>query len=410
MSGKITAGALSMGKSCCAVGCANRYSKDSGIPFYRFPTDAERRAFWISAVNRKDWMPNEHSWICGAHFITGCKSNDPVSPDFIPSVFDYVKSPQKRKLINDIERYDRTLATKKRRMDNAAAAESRLVSLADDGTSNGLDFLEPHTGAFTSTILSISEIEKLESRTRLLEKENSKLKEENECLLLSNHALKEQLNNLQGECRLLKESECMLSQEWFEGNDAKVKYYTGLPNFVTLLAIYNFFAPYIEITNRSVLSPFQQLMIALMKLHLNLGDQDLSFRFGVNQSTISRCFNKMICVLYIRLKPLIKWPERSVLLKTMPMEFRHNFRSCVTIIDCFEVFMERPTNVKARAQTWSSYKHHNTAKFLIGIAPQGVITFISRGWGGRVSDVHITENCGILENLMQGDLILADRI
>ena len=91
------------------------------------------------------------------------------------------------------------------------------------------------------------------------------------------------------------------------------------------------------------------------------------------------------------------------------MDFRKNFKQCVTIIDCFEVFMERPTNLKARAQTWSNYKHHNTAKFLIGIAPQGAITFISKGWGGRASDVYITENCGILDNLVAGDLILADR-
>lgn len=302
-----------MGKSCCAVGCKNRYSKDSGIPFYRFPIDAERRAAWTSAVNRKDWVPNEHSWICGAHFITGCKSNDPVSPDFTPSVFDYVKSPQKRKLVNDIERYDRTVATKRKRMDNTAAASaatSLVARLADNGTTD----LEPHTESFASTTLSMSDIEKLESRTRLLEDENSKLKEENE-------SLKEHSNNLQDECRLLKEPKCMLSQDWFEGSDTKVKYYTGLPNFVTLLAVYNFVAPYIEVTNRSVLSRFQQLMIVLIKLRLNLGDQDLAFRFGVNQSTISRCFNKMIHVLYIRLKPLIKWPERSELLKTMPMEF-----------------------------------------------------------------------------------------
>ena len=66
-------------------------------------------------------------------------------------------------------------------------------------------------------------------------------------------------------------------------------------------------------------------------------------------------------------------------MKTMPMDFRKKIRQCVTIIDCFEVFMERPTNVKARAQTWLNYKHHNTATFLIGIAPQGVITFISKG-------------------------------
>ena len=54
--------------------------------------------------------------------------------------------------------------------------------------------------------------------------------------------------------------------------------------------------------------------------------------------------------------------------------------------------MERPTNLKARAQTRCNYKHYNTAKFLIGVAPQGVITFISKGWGGRISDIHLTEN------------------
>ena len=41
------------------------------------------------------------------------------------------------------------------------------------------------------------------------------------------------------------------------------------------------------------------------------------------------------------------------------------------ILGCFEVFIERPS---ARASTWSNYKHHNTAKVLIGISPQGVIS------------------------------------
>ena len=52
--------------------------------------------------------------------------------------------------------------------------------------------------------------------------------------------------------------------------------------------------------------------------------------------------------------------------------------------------MERPTNVKACAQRWSNYKHHNTAKFLIGIASQGAITCISKGWGGHVLDANFS--------------------
>jgi len=94
----------------------------------------------------------------------------------------------------------------------------------------------------------------------------------------------------------------------------------------------------------------------------------------------------------------------------MPMEFRSIFGTKVAvIIDCFEVFTDRPSNLLARAQTWSSYKHHNTVKFLIGCCPQGAISFISRGWGGRVSDKHLTENCGLLNKLLPGDILLADR-
>ena len=62
-------------------------------------------------------------------------------------------------------------------------------------------------------------------------------------------------------------------------------------------------------------------------------------------------------------------------------------------------------NAQARAQT---YKKHNTAKFLIGITPQGSVSFILKGWGGRVSDVHLTENSGLMRHLLPGDVILAD--
>ena len=90
------------------------------------------------------------------------------------------------------------------------------------------------------------------------------------------------------------------------------------------------------------------------------------------------------------------------------MEFRRYLESkVVVIIDCFEVYIETPSNVEARSLTWSSYKHHNTVKFLVGITPQGTVSFLSRTWGGLVSDKYLTEHCGFLDHLLPGHVVMA---
>ena len=94
-----------------------------------------------------------------------------------------------------------------------------------------------------------------------------------------------------------------------------------------------------------------------------------------------------------RLCQLVYWPERENLWKTMPMCFKYVIGNKVTVINnCFEVFIEKPANLLARAQTFSSYKHHNTIKILLGITPQGSISFVSETWGGRTSGKFLTEN------------------
>ena len=96
-----------MVKSCCAPGCENRWSKGSSLSFYRFPVDPARRAEWVAAVRREKWEPTEHLWLCSAHFVSGSKSNDRLSPDYVPSVFSHTKSPRKRKAERDLQAFTR---------------------------------------------------------------------------------------------------------------------------------------------------------------------------------------------------------------------------------------------------------------------------------------------------------------
>ena len=94
---------------CCAVGCTNGKRKDSSLKFYRFPRDSGHRNKWISAINRKDWHPSEYSYACSSHFVGGNKSNDPLSPSFVPSIFGKVSGPVKQEQVTDISRYKQSI-------------------------------------------------------------------------------------------------------------------------------------------------------------------------------------------------------------------------------------------------------------------------------------------------------------
>ena len=149
-----------------------------------------------------------------------------------------------------------------------------------------------------------------------------------------------------------------------------------------------------------------ELFLLLLKLRLNLHSEDLAHRFGVSLSSVSQIIHKWLDVMYSRLSFFISWPERAVVQKTLPEAFKKHYPNARCIIDCSEIFIEfieRPTSFKARAQTYSYYKKHNTVKFLIGITPSGVICFLSKCWGGRVSDQELTRKSGFLEKIRPGD-------
>ena len=119
-----------------------------------------------------------------------------------------------------------------------------------------------------------------------------------------------------------KRSPDFISEEAFKDNDEKVLFYTGLPTYAILMTVFSHVKDNIIVTSTSSLTKFQQFLMVLMKLRLGLLNQDLGYRFEITDGSVSRQFLNMIDILFVRLKPLIKWPSRDVLLESTPMCFR----------------------------------------------------------------------------------------
>ena len=94
------------------------------------------------------------------------------------------------------------------------------------------------------------------------------------------------------------------------------------------------------------MSQFQQCILVLARLRFNLAVNDLAYRFNISKATVSRMIHSMVDAMFTRLQPLVKWPDRDNLKKTIPMEFKAAFGTKISVlINCFEILIDRPSNL-----------------------------------------------------------------
>lgn len=344
---------------------------------------------------------------------------NPRSPDYIPSVFTTTASLSEN--MKEASTYE--LSDKQEAQVEAANA---LLFLQGQGRFSGElvqnqeQDQDPEEAETTSSSTSSDDEDQDEDDSdEMAQMSDCKVKTENLCRSASNHLIdyEASLKALRRENRALRESmeKMSLTEASLRNDPEKVCFYTGLPNYFVFETVMWLLAPHMKGDKNSKLTKFQQLLLTLMRLRLDLRNQDLAYRFGVKVATVTRTVHRIINIMSATLVPTaVFWPSRVELRKNLPAALKATHPDCAVIIDCFRVLLERPVDQQVPAVIDSRMPYcprvsgANELKYLIGVAPQGVVTFVSRGSPGNVSDKCLAEGCGFLCKLLPGDVVLAD--
>ncbi|KAJ8972414.1 hypothetical protein NQ314_000193 [Rhamnusium bicolor] len=151
------------------------------------------------------------------------------------------------------------------------------------------------------------------------------------------------------------------------------------------------------------------VLITLKKIRTDDVYARLADDFEMSITYIHNIFTRSIPIIAGALQELIFWPSSIEIKKRLPIPFRVRYKNVVSIIDCLEIEIEKPSNPIYQAMTWSDYKKCNTLKFLISSTPDGMITFISGAFGGRASDKEIISQSNFLNELPNACAVMADR-
>ena len=362
---------------------------------------SEKREKWVRLMKRQRadksmWIPSSSDRVCSRHFVDGIPTVGNPDPA-LQLGYDAMKVTPRREV------FRHPLPNKRRKIFGPLTD----VALVCDSTSSApppalLHCPERSTFAYSPassdhSYCSEPDSKKCEScvdKGHLIQSLTKKIKH----LTLENQKLKQQ--SIQQQCSPFS---------WRKiKSDQKMNFYTGLTTISTFLQLYELIKPFLPSVqywrgtknfkkagaskvkrkfsrfHLRKLTTHDELFLTLVRLRLGILNEHLADKFGVSPTVCSNTSKTWVRLLAVTLgSSLVCWLPREGIRDNLPEMFKKNGHYMLRcIIDCAEVFVERPKSLLIQAQTWSDYKHHNTFKFLIGISPTGFITFISSCYGG----------------------------
>ena len=381
--------------NCCVPLCMNHKWKNQNFSFYRIPKDVQLNEEYRRLIRNKTLkLQSSHTQICSSHFEGGKKRNRNHLPFIFPwsKPINVRKPPVRRSLkmevagtfpqsstfdhhIEDVTVIIGETATKTSSTECATVCSNKITCAESKGTQPWNTAQE--TGEYVKS-------------------------------------LQDQLSALRSDIQNRE-----FSIKRFQNDDNGIAFYTGFPNFETLLACYElvvdkaknisygkydrkqFNTSVVESPGASrLLSLLDEFFLVLLRLRLGLLERDLADRFGVSKSTISRIFTSWIRLLREESEPLMVWPSKEEILHHMPAAFKAKYPDVVVIIDCTEIKMECPSGLENQSPCYSYYKSNTTMKGLVGTTPSGVCSFVSDLYPGSISDKEIVKKSGFLDKLM----------
>lgn len=197
----------------------------------------------------------------------------------------------------------------------------------------------------------------------------------------------------------------------FISDDGELSTLTGIPNFTLLNSIKKLVDKKKQKMSHcnAKLDLLDIIIMTFMKLKQNMSYALLAVLFKCyTAETCKEKIFQMIDLLYICLKPGIYWPKKENILKNIPLDFI-GFENVRAVIDCTEISIQRPKRLCCQVVTYSRYKSCYTVKFMTAVTPAGLISFISKPFGGRASDNSIFEQSGIITKFDKKDDVMTDR-